>query len=50
MNFAELALKNRVTTLVLTVLMILGGVVSFQGLGRLEDPAFTIKTALVVTP
>ncbi|MEE8131128.1 MAG: efflux RND transporter permease subunit, partial [Vicinamibacterales bacterium] len=50
MNFAELALKNRVSTLVLTALILLGGAVSFQGLGRLEDPAFTIKTALVVTP
>ena len=50
MNFADLALRNRVTTLVLTVLMIGGGLVSFQGLGRLEDPNFTIKTALVITP
>ncbi len=49
MNFAELALKNRVTTLVLTVLMIVGGLNAYQGLGRLEDPAFTIKTALVIT-
>ena len=50
MNFADLALKNRVTTLVLTFLMIGGGLVSYQGLGRLEDPNFTIKTALVITP
>ena len=50
MNFADLALKNRVTTLVLTVLMIGGGLVAYQGLGRLEDPNFTIKTALVITP
>ena len=49
MNFADIALNNRVTTLVLTVMMIVAGVVSYQGLGRLEDPAFTIKDALVVT-
>ena len=50
MNFADLALKNRVTTLVLTAMMLVGGAYSFQGLGRLEDPAFTIKDALVITP
>ena len=49
MNFADIALKNRVTTLVLTVMMIVGGIASYQGLGRLEDPAFTIKDALVIT-
>ncbi len=37
------------TTLVLTVLLIVGGIVSYMGMGRLEDPAFTIKDALVVT-
>ena len=50
MNFADIALKNRVTTLVLTVMSIIAGVASYQGLGRLEDPAFTIKDALVITP
>ena len=50
MNFADIALNNRVTTLVLTVMMLVAGVVSYQGLGRLEDPAFTIKDAVVITP
>jgi multidrug efflux pump subunit AcrB len=50
MNFADIALNNRVTTLVLTVMMIVAGIASYQGLGRLEDPAFTIKDALVITP
>jgi multidrug efflux pump subunit AcrB len=49
-NFAELAINNKTTTLVLTVLMVVGGLNAYQGLGRLEDPAFTIKTALVITP
>lgn len=50
MNFAKIALDNKVTTLVLTVGMVVGGVITYQGLGRLEDPEFTIKDALVITP
>jgi multidrug efflux pump subunit AcrB len=50
MNFAELALRNRTTTLVLTAVLLVGGVQAFQGLARLEDPEFTIKDALVITP
>ncbi len=50
MNFATIALENRTTTLVLTVVMLFMGLSSYQGLGRLEDPEFTIKDALVVTP
>lgn len=50
MNLAELAIRNRVTTLVLTTVLLVGGVVSFNHLARLEDPEFTIKEALVVTP
>ncbi len=50
MNLAELSLRNRVTTLVLTTVLIVGGIQSFQQLARLEDPEFTIKEALVFTP
>ncbi len=50
MNLAELAIKNKVTTLVLSAVFFVGGIVSFQRLSRLEDPEFTIKEALVVTP
>ena len=50
MNLAELSLRNRVTTLVLTAVLIVGGIQSFQQLARLEDPEFTIKEALVFTP
>ena len=49
MNLAEISLKNRTTTLVLTLVLLLGGLSSYQGLSRLEDPEFTIKEALVVT-
>lgn len=50
MNFADLALRNRTTTLVLTVVLLAAGLSAFQGMARLEDPEFTIKDALVVTP
>ncbi len=50
MNFAEIAIKNKTTTLVLTAVLLLGGIQAFQNLSRLEDPEFTIKEALVVTP
>ena len=50
MNFAALALNNRTTTLVLTAVLLLGGMSSFNSLSRLEDPEFTIKEALVITP
>jgi multidrug efflux pump subunit AcrB len=49
-NPADFALRNRTLVLVLTVVMLLGGMVSYQGLSRLEDPEFTIKEALVITP
>ncbi len=50
MNLAKVALENRTTTLVLTAVLFLGGINSYQNLSRLEDPEFTIKEALVVTP
>jgi len=50
MNLAELAIRNKTTTLVLTTVFFVGGVISFNRLSRLEDPEFTIKEALVITP
>ena len=50
MNLAEYWIQHRVVTLVLTFVTIGGGIMAFQGMSRLEDPEFTIKDALVVTP
>ncbi|UCD23978.1 MAG: efflux RND transporter permease subunit, partial [Gemmatimonadota bacterium] len=50
MNLADIALNNRTTTLVLTFCTVVGGILAYQSLGRLEDPEFTIKDAIVVTP
>ena len=46
----KFALDNRVVTIVLTIALLLGGLKAFQGMSRLEDPEFTIKDALVITP
>ena len=50
MNIAELSIRKRTVTLVLTVVMLGAGLSSYQGMSRLEDPEFTIKDALVITP
>jgi multidrug efflux pump subunit AcrB len=50
MDLAGLALRQRTTTLVLTGLLLFGGFAAFRELPRLEDPEFTIKEALVITP
>ncbi|MCH8083123.1 MAG: efflux RND transporter permease subunit [Myxococcales bacterium] len=50
MNIAEASINNRVVTLTFAVVMLVGGLQAFNGLSRLEDPEFTIKDALVITP
>ncbi len=49
MNIAEYAVKKRTFTVFATVLLAAAGVWSYFGLGRLEDPEFTVKTAVVIT-
>jgi multidrug efflux pump subunit AcrB len=48
-KLTEYCLDHPTTTFVLTALLIVGGISSYSNMGRLEDPAFTIKDALVVT-
>jgi multidrug efflux pump subunit AcrB len=49
MNIAEYAIKKHTVTLIFTFILIVGGLLSYQDLGRLEDPEFTIKDALIIT-
>jgi multidrug efflux pump subunit AcrB len=49
MGLVQASIKYRTVTLVLTVTLILGGVSAFFKLGQLEDPEFTIFTAIVST-
>ncbi|MCF9124118.1 multidrug efflux RND transporter permease subunit VmeV [Vibrio parahaemolyticus] len=48
MNIAEYSIKNKVISWLFIVILAIGGVTSFLELGRLEDPAFTIKDAMIV--
>ncbi len=50
MNIAEVSIRNHVVTGVFAVLMVVGGIWAYSNLPRLEDPEFTIKEALVITP
>jgi len=49
MNLAKLAIENRAVTYFSIFLIVTGGISSFFSLGQLEDPAFTVKTAVVTT-
>ncbi len=49
-NIAETSIRKSVITWVLTILFVVVGWVSFNGLPRLEDPEFTIKEAAIYTP
>ena len=49
MNLAKLAIENRAVTYFAVFLIMAGGVFSFFSLGQLEDPQFTVKTAVVST-
>lgn len=49
MNLAEYSLKNRLVVWFISALLAIGGIWAYFGLGKLEDPTFTIKTAVVVT-
>ncbi len=50
MDLASFAIRNARFTWFAIVLLTLGGIASFFSLGQLEDPEFTIKTAVVATP
>jgi multidrug efflux pump subunit AcrB len=50
MNIAELSIKKSVITWVVIILLVVVGAVSFFNLSMLEDPEFTIKEAVIMTP
>ncbi len=50
MNIAELAIRKSTITWTLSILLLVVGYMSFNSLPRLEDPAFTIKDAIITTP
>ena len=49
MSIAEYSIKNKVISWLFLIILAIGGYTSFEGLGRLEDPAFTIKDAMIIS-
>ena len=50
MNPGEFSVRNNRVVLVAMLMAIIGGGVAYLNIGRLEDPEFTIKQALIITP
>lgn len=50
MNPGVLSVRNDRVVFVAMLLLLIGGVVAYRNIGRLEDPEFTIKEALIITP
>ncbi|WP_350585320.1 efflux RND transporter permease subunit [Pseudoalteromonas sp. RB2-MNA-CIBAN-0110] len=49
MSFAQLSIEKKVISWMFTLLLLIGGSVSYFDLGQLEDPEFTLKKAMVIT-
>ncbi|MCZ6872214.1 MAG: efflux RND transporter permease subunit [bacterium] len=49
MSLTERAIDNKTTTYFFVFLLVVGGIASFLQLGKLEDPEFTVKTAMIFT-
>ncbi|MGI9483948.1 MAG: efflux RND transporter permease subunit [Hyphomicrobiales bacterium] len=49
MNIGEFSVKNKVISWLLVIILVGGGIQGFEEMGKLEDPAFTIKKAKVIT-
>jgi multidrug efflux pump subunit AcrB len=49
MNIGEYSVKSKVVSWLLVVIMVGGGLSAFEEMGKLEDPAFMIKSAKILT-
>ena len=49
MNLARMAIEKRTLTYFTVFLLVVGGIASYYQLGQLEDPEFTVKTAVITT-
>lgn len=48
-KLVEFGLQYKALMILVTVIIVLGGIFSYFSLGRLEDPAFSVKSALIIT-
>lgn len=49
MNFGEWSIKNAVTVVVILVMILIGGALTYTTISRKENPEFTVRTAMVAT-
>jgi len=49
MNIAEFSIRNKLISWLITVIFLVGGILAYSSLSRLEDPEFTVKDAVIVT-
>ena len=49
MNVAGYFIERKVSSWLVTLILLIGGAIAFTNLGQLEDPEYTIKDALVIT-
>ncbi len=49
MKLTELSIKNHMTTIILYILVVVGGYMAYTEMEKAEDPGFTIKTATITT-
>lgn len=48
-KLVEFGLQYKAVMMLITLIIVLGGIFSYFSLGRLEDPPFSVKSALVIT-
>lgn len=48
-NLTAFAIERKKLTMFFSFLLFIGGLYSYQNLGRLEDPNFTVKTGVIIT-
>ena len=49
MNFGSIAINNKITIYFAAILILAAGAAAYFGLGQLEDPKFSVKTAVIQT-
>lgn len=50
MDIARYFIENKTSSWLFSVILLIGGILAYQQLGRLEDPQFAIKQAAIITP
>ncbi len=49
MNLVQFSIEKKTISWMLSLVLLVGGLISYKQLGQLEDPEFTLKQAMVIT-